>query len=499
MTNVIAVAQQTIDVEEAVAQKINLEVWEFLREAGISGDNTHDACRLFVRRTEGRLFYSTSHSGWLFCDPATNLWISDVRKGQIEAWRIARDVAIDLANAFNDPRNQNDRDGKLLARSMRTPRFRNDICSWAIPELAGDGLLLDSDPNLIYHPIAGVVDLITGKLEKLTPEHLISKSCYSPNDPAFKDEFTLVLNEPKRWLKFLDEIFQGDKEVIEFFQRWLGHCLTGETREEKFLFGSGSGGNGKGVAFDTIQKVMGDYSRVMKSSVLMDSKYEQHSTEIAVLNGARMVVADEIERGKYWAEETLKTMTGGAPYIPARLMRQDAAEIPITWKLNIFGNDVPRLKSFDNAMKRRLLYLDFPRHFSDQERDPQLKATLMQEADEIFWWLVQGAIKWHKDGLQIPQSVINRGNEYHASEDSVAAFVDECLNVHGDKSLSLTMDEIYNKDFAPWKKSRGEEIMSSTKLGKELARIFPKDKVKVGRVGTKKVTTYFGVSRASNY
>lgn len=489
MSNQIATINNNI--EALISPQVSDDIQALLNE-GFKGDNIDDASKIFIDRANGRLAYSTAHGGWLCCDPDTNLWISDVKKGRLEAWKVAQGVAIDLSNKHM-------KDEKILARQMKTPTFRNAICDWSITALASDGLLLDANPNLIYHPRFGLVNLITGVRRPLEPNDIISKSCYSPSDQTYRDDFAVMVDEPKRWIRFLNEVFEGRLDVIEFFQRWLGYCLTAETKEEKFLFGSGSGGNGKGVAFDTVQKIMGDYARVMKSSVLMDSKYEQHSTELAVLRGSRMAVADEIERGKYWAEETLKTMTGGAPHISARLMRQDSEQIPITWKLCIFGNDVPRLKSFDNAMKRRLIYLEFPRHFTDQERDPNLKTKLMDEADLIFRWMVEGAVKWHKDGLQIPQSVVDKGNEYHASEDSVAAFISECLNVHGDESLSLTMDEIYNKDFTPWKKSRGEEVMSSTKLGKELARLFPKDKVRVGRVGTRKVTTYFGVSRASNY
>ena len=44
------------------------------------------------------------------------------------------------------------------------------------------------------------------------------------------------------WLKFLDDIFAGDKELIRYIQKAVGYSMTGDTSEQCvfFLFGTGS-------------------------------------------------------------------------------------------------------------------------------------------------------------------------------------------------------------------------------------------------------------------
>ena len=36
------------------------------------------------------------------------------------------------------------------------------------------------------------------------------------------------INKPVKWLAFLDEIFQGDKELINFIHKAVGYTLTGK-------------------------------------------------------------------------------------------------------------------------------------------------------------------------------------------------------------------------------------------------------------------------------
>ena len=44
------------------------------------------------------------------------------------------------------------------------------------------------------------------------------------------------------WFKFLFEATARDLEVIRFLQQWAGYSLTGDTREEAFVFAQGEGG-----------------------------------------------------------------------------------------------------------------------------------------------------------------------------------------------------------------------------------------------------------------
>jgi putative DNA primase/helicase len=146
---------------------------------------------------------------------------------------------------------------------------------------------LEQRPYLLGTP-KGTVDLRTGELQPPRPQDAISKSTSvapleRPDCPIF--------------LRFLDETFSGDGLVIKFVQQFLGYCLTGDTREQIFAFGHGGGGNGKGVLVNTVKAILGDYAAQGTMDSLTAQKHSQHSTDIAMLAGSRLVIVPETERG----------------------------------------------------------------------------------------------------------------------------------------------------------------------------------------------------------
>ena len=64
---------------------------------------------------------------------------------------------------------------------------------------------------------------------------------------------------------------------------------------------------------------------------------DRHPTDMAMLQGARMVFAQEPEATRAWTESKIKSLTGGDP-ISARFMRQDFFEFVPRFKLLISGN-----------------------------------------------------------------------------------------------------------------------------------------------------------------
>ena len=68
---------------------------------------------------------------------------------------------------------------------------------------------------------------------------------------------------PKRpvlWLRFLDDIFSGDKELIRYVQKALGYSLSGITSEQCVFFLYGTGRNGKSTFLEIIRAILGEYA-----------------------------------------------------------------------------------------------------------------------------------------------------------------------------------------------------------------------------------------------
>jgi putative DNA primase/helicase len=101
-----------------------------------------------------------------------------------------------------------------------------------IPILPDD---LDRDPWLFNCP-NGTLELKTGNLREHRREDYITKISPTEYHPEAKCP---------TWDRFLDSVFQNDKGLIAFVQRFLGYCLTGDVSEQVLPIFWGSGSNGK--------------------------------------------------------------------------------------------------------------------------------------------------------------------------------------------------------------------------------------------------------------
>src|SRR5262249_36276241 len=127
-----------------------------------------------------------------------------------------------------------------------------------------------------------------------------------------------------------------------------GYSLTGNVSENNFQFFYGTGRNGKGVFLSTVGGMMGSYAIVAPVDMFTETRSERHPTDMAMLQGARFVSAQETDQGHYWSEAKVKMLTGGDK-IRARFMRGDFFEFYPTHKLTIAGNHKPMLRNVDEG------------------------------------------------------------------------------------------------------------------------------------------------------
>jgi putative DNA primase/helicase len=229
------------------------------------------------------------------------------------------------------------------------------------------------------------------------------------------------------WNEFLDRITDRDIELRDYLQRVAGYCMTGHTVEHVLFFLYGTGANGKSVFVNTLTAIWGTYAAVAPMTTFMASHTDQHPTDLAMLRGVRLVVAQETEIGRYWAEARIKSITGGDP-ITARFMRADFFTYTPQFKLIIVGNHKPALRNIDEAIRRRIHLVPFTVTIPPAERDKNLFDKLKTEWPGILQWAVEGSLAWRKAGLAPPHAVTAATDEYLAEEDAVARWIDECCN-----------------------------------------------------------------------
>jgi putative DNA primase/helicase len=258
--------------------------------------------------------------------------------------------------------------------------------------------------------------------------------------------------ECPRWREFLAEITGHDTELQAYLQRVAGYCMTGVTIEHVLFFCYGTGANGKSVFINTLTGIWGNYAVVAPMTAFTASKNEQHPTDLAMLRGARLVVANETERGQRWAESKIKQLTGG-DRITARFMRQDFFEFTPQFKLMIAGNHKPGLRGVDEAIRRRLHLIPFNVTIPPEKRDPQLFDKLKSEWKGILQWAVDGCLEWQRIGLAPPAAVRDATDAYLASEDSIANWLGECCDI--DKRATCKRSALFDS-WKKWTEAAGE-------------------------------------------
>lgn len=387
------------------------------------------------------LAFTSHHEGSLHFDHDIGLWFEwDGARWKQDNSDRAFTYAREMARQHGAPGKANFAGGvERFARADRAHAVNASI--W------------DADPMLLGTP-GGTVDLRTGELSDASAADYITKLAGC----------TPEYGEPKLWLRFLNEALADDQDAIRFLRLWAGYCLTGDTREHALIFLHGLAGTGKTVFLNTLSAILGDYAVTAAMETFTASKFDRHSTELAMLRGARLVTASETEEGRAWAEARIKQMTGGDP-ITARFMRQDNSTFRPHFKLTIVGNHAPRLTNPDDAMRRRFNILGF--NVRPAAPDLQLERKLGAEHGRILAWAIAGCQEWQASGLARPAAVTSATTEYFAGEDLIGQWLAEkCIVRPGAFELPA---KLY-RDWQQYADANGEAPGTANAFGKKMAK-----------------------------
>lgn len=407
-----------------------------------SGLLTQDSVALrFAREAADRMLFDHHRGRWYFWEK-TRWGQDEVKRGFQYARLLTR-----LESGSSDAEE---------IKAARRATFAGGVERFAQsdPTFAVTSEIWDKDPFLLGTPGA-IVDLRTGIARKHDPDDRITKlTAVTPAQTA---------NCPI-CDKFLQHATGGDAETINFLQQYSGYCLTGDTREHVLGFLFGGGGTGKSAFANVLKGVLGDYAVTAAMETFTTSIGERHSTELAVLHGARVVIASETEEGRTWAESRIKSMTGGDP-ITARFMRRDFFTFQPKFKILICGNHMPQLRNVDDAMRRRFRIVPFK--VKPEKPDLELQQKLRSEWPEILRWMIDGCLDWQKHGLVSTKSVSAENDAYFSEQDSFVKWIEESCVV---SSISAATTADLFGSWGNWAKRNGEEPGNTKRFSQAMGK-----------------------------
>ena len=408
--------------------------------------------------------FVASWNKWCFWD-GTRWCVDDqlLHMTRIRAFlRALADETIQKAAADAEFTEQKERSKIKNAATKTASWLRNKSAVSAIETLARSNHAsvataeqFDCNHMLLGTP-EGTVDLSTGKMSEAKRSDMITKlTACSPAE---------IGSEPTLWLSFLEQIFNGDTELVTFMQRLVGYALTGRTTEHKLFFLYGTGRNGKSVFLNTLTNLYADYARRAASETFLNSRGDKHATGLAGLQGARLVVGSELPKGKTWDEAVIKDLTGG-DRMTARFMRGDFFDFDPQLTLMIAGNNQPSFRGIDEAIRARVVMIPFTVTIPPEKRDLNLEEKLKAEWPSILRWAIDGAIDWQQHGLQVPKSVSDASAEYLNDEDILRQFLDE--ETAQEQNYFETTHDLYLR-FRFWSEQQGLLPWTQTTFQKEL-------------------------------
>lgn len=314
----------------------------------------------------------------------------------------------------------------------------------------------------------GIINLRNGELMPHDANFMMSK--------ISNTEYDLRHDKPEKWLKFLDDVTAGDKELQEYIQRCVGYSISGSNKEQCAYFLYGMGNNGKSTFLDTIADLLGNYAmNVQPDTLMLQSRLGSSgggaNSDIARLKSARFITCEEPTEGMRLNEGLLKQLTGGSR-VTARHLYGDEFEFTPEFKIWVATNHKPTIRGTDFGIWRRIKLIPFEVNIPADKVDKNLKYKLREEFPQIFAWAVEGCMKWQKDGLKEPERVLDATKEYKHEMDLVAGFIEQCVMINYDAPDHVMASDLFNV-YRQWAKQNNEYEMSSKKFFTEVQKKLP--------------------------
>jgi putative DNA primase/helicase len=420
-----------------------------------------------VDKHKDEIRYCVDDQEWYIWDGVR--WRKDVAK-QIR--ELAKAIAADIrqeAGAMKPPKPTGDQ-GKDDDAMERFDAHQRALLKWANQSENADRvsktiLSAESDPRItcfrcdfdqdahLLNCANGVVDLRTGTMMAHDRKFMMSALCPTEYDPNATHPV---------WDESLAAFTRNHNDLLPFLKTLTGYSIQGDKTEERILILHGPGNAGKGTYMDWLMNALGpDYACAMDANSVLKQKRDSAaaSGDIARLEGKRLVVVSEIEKGSRLQESFMKQASGNDSLV-ARSLYQSEREFRPTHQFWFQTNYRPGFDSTDSGNKRRYIEVPFDNDLTTDPLvtfDSKLKIRMRQDKTflkAVLAWAVSGAVEWHQHGLQIPESVQTATAALFAHNDFLNDFLKEMCVVDPEEKVPVReLSDAYKR----WCEGQGEE------------------------------------------
>jgi putative DNA primase/helicase len=353
---------------------------------------------------------------------------------------------------------------------------RLDPPAWV--EGAGDRHLVALQNGLLHLP--------TRQLEEHSPRLFNLTALPYDYDPAAP--------VPRRWLRFLRDLWPGDRESRRLLQEWFGYVLSGETNLHKILLLVGPPRSGKGTIARVLTALVGRDNTAGPTLASLGQNFG-----LSPLLGKPLAVVSDARLGgdTFTVVERLLSISGEDAITVDRKYRDPwTGRLPT--RFVVISNELPDLGDASGAIATRFLVLTLAKSWLGQE-DATLTDQLLEELPGILLWALKGLDRLNQQG-HFTEPATSRDAVIALADltSPVAAFVREACQ--RDTAHEVPVKELYEA-WRIWSKDHGRDRPTTEqRFGRDLRAAVPGLKVVRPNTGEgPRPRHYAGIALSATY
>lgn len=417
--------------------------------------NERDFSRLFSNVVRPYLRYNITIQKWMYYNG--KYW--EVDTSQVHAQREMKIFSYELFKYAANEVGMKDEEFMEYVQDLGSASKRKSLLKDAIDVNYVTDDIFDSDP-MLFNCTNGTINLRLMRKQSFNPEDYITKI----SNVEYNSTATSPLLD-----NFMNDIFCGDYDLINYVYQVLGYSLTGLNNQECFwiLLGETTR-NGKSTLLNTFSHMLGGVDGYAKNcdistfSKKKGTNASAPSSDICRLKGARFVVASEPSADFELDESKVKSFTGN-DRITARMLYANDVEFAPTFKIFIGTNHRPNISDDSVLDSNRLKVIPFNRHFTPDEQKKDLKELLCSPTVQsaLLNHCITGWNHFNQYGFTEPQAVLNATASYQTSGQILQVFLDsELVKEDG----AVTPLSVYYPLYVSWCTENGCIPMSREKV-----------------------------------